>query len=397
MMPILRVQQSQSIVDVERLLADLESATDVEILLNLQLRDWQFGGAASLIQLLSTWSKKNPRSRLVTHIQAKNRANTQLSNLCDTDHGLLALILAPDIVIADKTMSVASEAERFVENRLRNISRNKWPLGPERLLLCADHLNYYLPQFYYGFTGAPLPKLKPEGEFSAVLQSLVSQMVGVHYHAEPFSPEFTSSLGSIVYELFSNTHRWARDEWDRMPIERSVRGVRLETFRGNKDRLLSYVGKNPPLVEYISSLPASPSPEHVLLEVSVFDSGSGLAARWLGTEITNDISLEDERTAVVRCLQKHATSQPKSHHGLGLYLVMEQMNRVDGFIRVRTGRLCLFRDFFKHPLGSIGRKIQDNIGYDLLDWTSGTKAPSRSAHVEGTLFSMLIPLQLRRL
>src|SRR5947207_9407549 len=105
MRPTLWVQKSQSIVDVERFLNELEARGDTDLLINLELKDWQFGGISSLIQLLSTWSKRTPNPRLITHIQDKTRANTQLRNLSQSDHGLLALILAADVVTANKTTS----------------------------------------------------------------------------------------------------------------------------------------------------------------------------------------------------------------------------------------------------------------------------------------------------
>jgi hypothetical protein len=394
----LRLQQSHSIRDTEASLQELQRASECDLLLNLQLHDWQFGGIASLIQLLITWRKRNPTSRLVTHIQDKSRAVVQLRNLAQTDHGLVALMLAADITTANRSTSVASEAALFVRTRLDEMRTGTWPPSPERLLVCADYNNYYLPQFYYEASrDDPRPRIKPEGEFAGLTLKLISKMITVHYRAKPLPLRFTDALGTILYELFSNTERWAKDEWDRMPIERSIRGLRLEMIRGKKERLFSQVKGNQPLEQYLATLSKKTSAgEQILVEVSVFDSGPGLASRWLETPITVDLSLEAERKAVMECLKRHATSEPKSHHGLGLYFVMRQLTSVGGFIRVRTGRLHLYRDFVNRPFvpQRINASAYSNTDPELFSWQSGINTAQTNAQVEGTLFTMLIPLRI---
>ncbi len=392
MSKIISLQGEQSIKDVEEWLGQLQRVSDADILLNLQLRSWQFGGIASLIQLLITWSKRHPNASLITHVQDPSRAAVQLRNLCQTSHGLMAMMLAPDVKLANRKLSIAAAAEEFVDRRLGEMQKEHLKNSPEKFLICADYRNHYLPQLYYGPSeDDPHARLRAEGEFAGLAKSVISQMIGVHYRAKPLNQEFADALGAIIYELFSNTDRWARDEWDRMPIEKSIRGIRLETVRGQKERLLSYVKGNPPLERYVANLPASRlGTEHILLEVNIFDSGSGLAARWLRTPV-DAMSILQEREAVMECLKKHATSEPRSHHGLGLYFVMRQLTKVGGFVRARTGRLGFYRDLANDPFPP-GQEKEPNADPELFDWYSGSRTPTRGPQVEGTLFSLLIPV-----
>jgi hypothetical protein len=86
-----------------------------------------------------------------------------------------------------------------------------------------------------------------------------------------------------------------------------------------------------------------------VLEISVFDTGPGLALRWLsqhGAALSyEDFSLEDEQAAVETCFQKHATTKASQHFGLGLPVALAGMRKLGAFMTLRTGRLSLYQDF----------------------------------------------------
>jgi hypothetical protein len=147
-----------------------------------------------------------------------------------------------------------------------------------------------------------------------------------------------------------------------------------------------------------------------LLEISVFDSGIGLAQQNLRHVVDDAISVEKEYASVLECLRKRGTSSTTPLRGLGLYRVMHLLTRLKGFLRLRTSRLGLFRDFLDdpYPLGDsfAPEKLQKDFyrGFEYLwDWDSDPESirndpnalltKTRRALVTGTLFTLWIPLR----
>jgi hypothetical protein len=124
------------------------------------------------------------------------------------------------------------------------------------------------------------------------------------------------------------------------------------------------------------------------LELSVFDSGPGLASRWLSKPLTDDVTAVDELAACFSCLRKHKTTSGASNRGLGLYDVMRTLDELHAFTRLRTGRLALFRNFVASPL----QADEQSNGPTLFDWHSASTVPTKLPQSTGTLFTMVIPL-----
>jgi hypothetical protein len=124
-----------------------------------------------------------------------------------------------------------------------------------------------------------------------------------------------------------------------------------------------------------------------LLEIAVFDSGPGLAARALRRRLDDTTPLQEEYGGILQCLKVHATSSGKSHHGLGLMEVMRALTAAKAFLRIRTGRLALYRDFLSEPLASA-----DDL--HLNDWSNRGPQLTMSGRAEGLLMSILMPVSL---
>src|SRR6185369_9936312 len=135
-------------------------------------------------------------------------------------------------------------------------------------------------------------------------------------------------------------------------------------------------------------------------ELSIFDSGPGLALRWLGRPLGPDERIEDEYTAVMACLHKHGTSSAHTHRGIGLHSVMRTLSERKGFLKIRTGRLSVYRDFVSDPYVGQEEEVSDgekekSTTY-MLDWHSKTSRLNTMPRAEGTLVTMFIPLTASR-
>jgi len=176
-------------------------------------------------------------------------------------------------------------------------------------------------------------------------------------------------LSALVYQLFLNADEHGSYDARGMRLEEAMRGIVLRVTPVSKAR--SFVAASPndtPLRGYISRLVATTggrkdgrggdsdktetdqsSRPLWLVELSVFDTGPGLALRWLsGKEGLTDaasMSTEKELEAVQTCFRKHATTKDSAFRGEGLMVALRAMRKLQAFMTVRTGRYSLYQDF----------------------------------------------------
>lgn len=120
-----------------------------------------------------------------------------------------------------------------------------------------------------------------------------------------------------------------------------------------------------------------------VLELSVFDGGPGLVRRLRGASDFTSLSLPDERAACLECFNKHITSSGIPHRGIGLYASMRELHHLGGFIRLRTGRLSLYRNLFEDP-------FHEGDPASFADWPTHGGQPC--ADVAGTVLTFIIPI-----
>jgi hypothetical protein len=196
-------------------------------------------------------------------------------------------------------------------------------------------------------------------------------------------------LGVLLYELIKNTNDWGRTDLGNAPLRPSLRGILFTRFNMLISGALASAGGNAQLESFVNHMGNQSKDGYVrFLELSIFDSGPGLAARWLNRVMNADVPLSDELEACFACLSKHRTTSGASTRGLGLYDVMKTLQDLRAYVRLRTGRLALCRNFVDAPL----QHSEQINGPELYDWTNESSVPTSMAPTEGTLFSIVIPL-----
>lgn len=174
-------------------------------------------------------------------------------------------------------------------------------------------------------------------------------------------------LGTLLYEAFQNTKKWGQTTVEGVPIRRSARGVYLR-------RSLQHPStEGTPIDEFLGRNSEG------TLEVSIFDGGPGLVRRLCKIHDLN-IPIEDERNHCFSCFDQFKTSSPSPYRGMGLYDVLRVASEHRGFLRLRTGRLHLYRDFSTHPFPDGGKAW-------FTDWPSPHTAPE----VAGTVLTFVFP------
>lgn len=263
------------------------------------------------------------------------------------------------------------------------------------------------------------------------VQDILSQLVPVWTGKK--IREVSEPLAQLVKELMENADWWARTDAAGNLYKRG-KSFRVLSFRIvdiDEDTASVFGGANHHLHSYlqttlleqgeldggISSSRQRSIKRHSFLELTVVDSGPGLARRWLSTleqnqrvvDDLNEISLNDEIAAVSECFSKWATSSHNSARGIGLFSVARMLRENNGFMRLRTGRLAyLFgtksatKDVQQKAkeFGELGKATQctlpdgtqvfledKDVVFFLRPWTK-----EALGQVEGTSYSILLPV-----
>ena len=72
---------------------------------------------------------------------------------------------------------------------------------------------------------------------------------------------------------------------------------------------------------------------------------------------------------------------------------MDRLTKMRGFLKIRSGRLSLYRDFIETPY-----KSSEQETYDFCDWDNqeiATKKLAKLPKLAGTSITLLIPLEAK--
>ena len=153
----------------------------------------------------------------------------------------------------------------------------------------------------------------------------------------------------------------------------------------------------PILSEYLESVSEkySSGAQIRFVEIGIVDSGLGYSGRWLAdndsTEVNEDMPIAKEYEIFKQCFRFRQTSTGRDSKGNGLPVVMDKLTKLGGFMRIRSGRLGLYRNFVSQPYDA------DDLCV-FSDWDSGQSAESSvttMSKASGVAISLLIPLEAK--
>lgn len=405
----------QSIDDVERELTELATTRSSSLLIPNKLKKSWVGGQAAFIQLLITWASYDRKPSLILHESEKltDVAMTKhVEKLAGRPFGLVALAMADDVMNRQRSKSIRILAKSCLDTELGNIrtgvrdertdskqlllwghDENDLDQSPKLsgrgqtvFLPAVDHHRHWrLPQLYY--TDETVRK---RGEFHAVVHAALKRTTKGTPDV-PVPADIISGLAAVLHELFKNTHEWARHDTNEATLLRSVRGFLFQRHSWNTGEIANAIGENSVISAFFEGGQQATTDGHIkFLEISFFDSGVGLARRWLRARTLSDLSIEEEFAACMQCLRKHRSTSHQVHKGIGLHEVFVTLSSLGAFLRVRTGRLSLFRDFSAVPF--VDEDTSASADENLYDWSTGGSALVEHTEVRGTLYTMLIPI-----
>ncbi len=386
----LNVTRIATIDACETYLSQIEQRKDDRLLLASNLKYAHCGGAVALLQVINTWSRtcsdRNPT--LITHAQEPHTEQT-VANLVETLPGLVSVLMSAKVMARDGETSMLTAAyddarrriEAMDEGRFRETAR-----GIATTLLCADHTTKRALQPFYHSTSNGAAHLRGESDFVDLAAELMAITLGDGRRRD-FDSKDIEAVGVMLRELFANTHFHARSDPLRKPYRRSVRGVHFAQHALEDAETVT--GGFRPLAAYLSAVLQRPrrAAQAKLLEISIFDSGPGYAARAAGRLIDDDFPIETEYRLVRECLLRNVSTRMQEGAGIGLPRMLSRLKDRRGFLRLRTGRLSLFKSFADAQ--------DDNLldsDFDFDDAGSGEHGFTRHAPAVGAVLTLLIPI-----
>jgi hypothetical protein len=263
--------------------------------------------------------------------------------------------------------------------------------------------------------------MRPYPEIRLVVQDILSQLAP-RWNGQQLR-DIAGPLARLVRELMENADWWSRTDVNGALYHNGVRAVTFRLVDLDKGNLDVFAGSNSHLQAYLASFLGETSkslhgdrPTRTFIEMSVIDSGPGLARRWLSSkedwkstvDPLEETSVEEESAAIAECFKKWRTSSSDMNRGVGLFAVARILRERNGFMRLRTGRLAyLFgtesaiRDV--EGRASKARRVDDyalladgthvffddsKVNFFLRPWSE-----HRCAIAEGTSYSILLPVR----
>jgi hypothetical protein len=367
--------------DIEELAAKVYASDRSELRLPNDLHaKGAFGIEAACMQLISTWLRNSEAH--VVHTYVNDASSEAFEKLCNSLYGIVALRLSDQIFTSERHEVSLGVALASAVPRIQAVREEKFGAAFKGGYLALPCIR---SEFYKGKNrefDSPLynqEQVVSHGKFRSILDKAIDAIVLQATLRESITDSVKDSISGIVRELFSNTHKHARVDVKGNPLSKNFRAVTFTSQDVTEDRLkeISKSG-GVSFVEFMAANLSSTGKDGIqLLDICVADSGPGFARKWTGKE-KSEMTVEEERMAVLECFKKHATSDSNDSSGIGLTNVLSDVRSAGGWFRLSTGRTVLEKSYMfetsRLDLGKDDFRVREQF-------------------LEGTVFSVVIPLR----
>lgn len=387
---MIAINENSDFSDVDQHLVEIADSRETDLEVPLRFTEDKIGFRAAVIQLIITWA----REQKGIHIVVADKTPEWLTSCCAVDHGLIAVLMAPSVE-SPEGLALDPKSIKEAYDEYRRIAIKPREAVDGALFLVTNVFGTV--EHAYDHLAPKTAQPEKIASFKDEVKNQLERCIAAAA-SRLLTPNDFTDIAEIVYELFANAEEWGCKDIDGSDIEPNARGIIFKIHRGP---FFSQYDETPP-GEYLNQWQAEEKADPSFLEISIFDSGVGLAQHKIGKRVTETTSLKEEYDNVMHCLRKYSSASGRSYRGLGLHYVMSLLTRTRGFLRYRSGHLSLFRNFYRQPLLSdIGRtKLDparrsafraDNIYF--FDWRSGSLDLIRAPSADGALFTLLFPLR----
>lgn len=384
----MQINRKSNLYDIEGLYDLLGSDPQLRLPISMS-HGGGLGVDASLAQFIVTWARACEQSVLHLYAPAEE-AIAQIPQVAKSAAGLFALIMSSEIHTEDHQivdrrdalLAIRPLVEAMFVGDIRNTSTTRGARPTAINLFCVNNAKReFIKPFYFHHN---TPRIQPESWFSELIAKSSSLMTARQDQISLLKSGLPE-LGSVLWELIANADQHAVTDVTGNKYKKALRGTSIKLNRISRQDALGYSDREPELARFIL--------KHFLksevldfLEISVIDSGPGLARRWLTArekrpvESLEALNLNEELSATLDCFKKHMTSKPDSERsGMGLHNALQALNKLKAYVRVRTGRLSLNQAFQ-------GRS-------EIMEFEPSARGTQQKlAAAEGTVFTICIPV-----
>jgi hypothetical protein len=389
--------KSISIEACEKLLKDINQAnSESDLLLPVDTAKYAFGGLALAIQVSIAWGRKSEGRKLLLR-ESNKPVEDQIDEVIKRPHKFAAAMFAKSILLNEVGNSELRNKVNLVgKNAIERQSVSRY--GQQHGGLCwfafVDHSTKGFDRNFYIDSLEKKPEPRDPAQIQSIIHAMIEKSLTVAGGGKPPEGDDMDHLGRVFFELFLNTHEhgtrgYSRSEW----LKPGIRVIYTNGINLSADGVDGTLQGEPVLSNYLAALNSS---RNRFVEISIVDSGLGFWKRWLADSgeinIADTAPIEDEYEIFKKCFQFRQTSTSKNNKGHGLPVVMDRLTKLKGFIRIRSGRLALYRNFIATP-------YRDGDKCEFSDWASrGMAIESLTAMspVEGVAITMLIPLEAKQ-
>uniref|UniRef100_UPI0038D1440F hypothetical protein n=1 Tax=Burkholderia cepacia TaxID=292 RepID=UPI0038D1440F len=375
------ISELDTLGDTEAALRAVSDAAGASLQLNKDSVGKRKGALhdAARLQLLLTWARSSLDPYL--HFHSANSVETVLSELCDYAPGIAALRLADGVrigqTVVPRRIALARAAEKMQSTDAQELSRIIKGRCIDLTCVSGSRVQYLRPLF----TARRSDAVKKSEGMHQLLRALSEQISKDDASLVPDS--FLKACSIFASELFGNTQEHAIRDHRGAFYPAHVEGLIVSWTQMDEAMFGRDFQGHPRLTRFWDEelSPARGGATRALrcLQLSFFDSGPGFASRATG-RATEELSLADERTALVNCLRKNVTTKKReAGAGGGLPAVLSELKQIGGLLRIRSGRHAVFNVF---------DRVEDRDLFDFSDWAPGELAP-----VAGAVITLLVPLR----
>jgi hypothetical protein len=368
-------------------------------------RGGSFGFSGTCLQAIATWARNYDGSKSIHLPPNFGIEDSTRDRFASTLHGMAALYFCDAVKSgelrikrAEALAAVAPRVRAMVEREYRDTLR-----GRGIALCCFEGADAeYLPSLY------SIPErgdqhrttVRSNADLKRIVTELLDVCVpGVSAKITEIQKEV---LGNLIHQLFKNADVHTATNADGSLSSKGLRGIQIryvsldsieaiQDFTLDDNILRGYLGKvnwildSKQKVQGVKRSVMKPRKATHFIEITVFDTGPGLALRWL-SETKNvskyaDLSLDEELTALLSCFRLHSTTHTSDMRGDGLEIAMLAMKQLKAFMFLRSGRLALVQDF------STG----EHKGFTPKDRYGSRR---KLGEVVGTSYSICFPLPI---
>jgi hypothetical protein len=355
---------------LEAFIRELRQSPGQDLRLPVQVtRGGPFGFSAVAVQAVATWARLHEGTRQLQLTPSFADDESTRERVAGSLLGMSGLYFAHQIK-AGNTMLARSKALEPVASRVIAMGEFRYRdtlRGRSALSCCFQGAKLEFVRTLYAAPhrgSAEDSSVRSIAQFKDILAAMLDACSTDS--SRKLSGMQLEVLASLVHQLFKNADAHTVTDAKGNLYDAGMRGVQVrEVVISDEDALENFVADDRALRTYVAKLgkrslvrEKGPSGQLVKLsewesssfiEITVFDTGPGLALRWLSRSggITSyaGMSRDEELAAIVDCFQLHTTTHSTALRGDGLAIALQAMKELTAFMFLRTGRLALYQDF----------------------------------------------------